>query len=637
MTKIVSDTAPIIEDIIQRVGRRIVVGTAIGLGKPNQFINALYSYAKAHPEIDLVIVTGLSLSVPELNSDLEKRFAQPLLDRLFDGFEPLDFIRDIKLKKVPDNVEIREFYFKPGEFLSSVYAQRHYISTNYTHVARDLMALGVNVVTQMVAKQERNGTTQYSLSANPDVSLDLLDIMKKQGKNNIVVALQVHDDLPFMGRDAMIDDMNYVDYIIENKAFNTTLFNAPNGAVGHTDYLIGLYASTLIKDNGTLQIGIGSMSDAIVKTSLIRHQQNEQYQALLTALDIPKRYGELIAEEGGTAPFEKGLYGCSEMFVNGFRHLIDAGIIKRCVYDDLDTQLRANQGEVINEDGIFMHGGFFLGPKDFYAWLNNLPEETKNKICMSSVGKINQLTHAPELFLAQRTHARFINSGLMAMLNGSVASDGLEDGRVISGVGGQYNFVAMAHELQDARSILAIRATRGSGKQLKSNVLFNYGHVTIPRHLRDIVITEYGIADLRGKSDQQVYKAMLNITDSRFQNKLLIQAKQAKKIEADYEIPKQYRHNTPEHVWQKLKGIDTKNLFPVFPLGHDFTDIEYALLPTMKKLKSLSGSKTAMIKAVAHAWFKPIKPENAEKLARMGLSHPSNLKEKVYAKLINHL
>lgn len=636
MTKIISDIRPIIEEIIQRVGQRIVVGTAIGLGKPNQFINELYRYAKEHSDIDLVIVTGLSLSVPTVKSDLEKRFAEPLLKRLFDGFEHLDFIADIKAKKVPSNIEIREFYFKPGEFLSNTYAQRHYISTNYTHVARDLMELGVNVITQLVAKQELNGQTKYSLSCNPDVTLDLLSLMKEAGRTDFVNVMQVHDELPFMGHDAIIDTSN-IDYVIEHPSLNTTLFSTPNGAVSPTDYLIGLYASTLIKDNGTLQIGIGSMSDAIVKTSLIRHQQNDDYQSLLTALDIPNRYGKLIEEEGGTTPFEKGLYGCSEMFVNGFRHLIDAGIIKRCVYDDLDTQLRANKGEKINEDGIFMHGGFFLGPQDFYEWIKNLPEETKNKICMSSVGKINQLTYAPKLFSAQRTHARFINSGLMAMLNGSVASDGLEDGRVLSGVGGQYNFVAMAHELQGARSILAIRATRGSGKKLKSNVLFNYGHITIPRHLRDIVITEYGIADLRGKSDQQVYKEMLNIADSRFQGELLAQAKKAKKVESNYDIPAQYKNNTPEHIKHTLKSLDTKSLFPAFPLGHDFTDIEYSLLPTLKKLKGISSSKTEMIKTLASAWFKPIKAENKDKLERMGLSKPNNLKEKVYAKLINHL
>ncbi len=96
-------------------------------------------------------------------------------------------------------------------------------------------------------------------------------------------------------------------------------------------------------------------------------------------------------------------------------------------------------------------------------------------------------------------------------------SDGLADGRVVSGVGGQYNFVSMAHALPDARSILCVRTTRTSGGKTTSNIVWNYAHTTIPRHLRDIVITEYGIADLRGRTDHEVIAALLNVADSRFQ------------------------------------------------------------------------------------------------------------------------
>ena len=59
-----------------------------------------------------------------------------------------------------------------------------------------------------------------------------------------------------------------------------------------------------------------------------------------------------------------------------------------------------------------------------------------------------------------RVDARFVNNAMMATLLGAVVSDGLEDGRVVSGVGGQYNFVAQAFALRGARSILALEATR---------------------------------------------------------------------------------------------------------------------------------------------------------------------------------
>jgi acyl-CoA hydrolase len=61
---------------------------------------------------------------------------------------------------------------------------------------------------------------------------------------------------------------------------------------------------------------------------------------------------------------------------------------------------------------------------------------------------------------------------MIANLFGAVASDQLEDGRVVSGIGGQYNFVSMAHALPDARLIMMIRSTRGSGKTLNP-ILFS--------------------------------------------------------------------------------------------------------------------------------------------------------------------
>ena len=60
----------------------------------------------------------------------------------------------------------------------------------------------------------------------------------------------------------------------------------------------------------------------------------------------------------------------------------------------------------------------------------------------------------------QRSHARFVNTTMMLTTLGAAISDGLADGRVVSGVGGQYNFVAMAHALPGARSVLCVRATR---------------------------------------------------------------------------------------------------------------------------------------------------------------------------------
>src|SRR5262249_57558025 len=100
----------------------------------------------------------------------------------------------------------------------------------------------------------------------------------------------------------------------------------------------------------------------------------------------------------------------------------------------------------------------------------------------------------------------------------------------------QDNLGAKSLAVEAARSIILLRATRTAKRRTSSNILWTYGHTTIPRHLRDIVVTEYGIADLRGKSDRDVIAAMLAVADSRFQDELLRRARDAGKIEPGFEL-----------------------------------------------------------------------------------------------------
>ena len=112
-------------------------------------------------------------------------------------------------------------------------------------------------------------------------------------------------------------------------------------------------------------------------------------------------------------------------------------------------------------EGEYLHGAFYLGSPEFYEWLRTLPEDECRAIGMRRISEINQLYGGNEtLERLQRRHARFFNSCMMATALGAAVSDALDDGRVVSGVGGQYNFVAMAHALPEARSVLMFRAAR---------------------------------------------------------------------------------------------------------------------------------------------------------------------------------
>ena len=277
---------------------------------------------------------------------------------------------------------------------------------------------------------------------------------------------------------------------------------------------------------------------------------------------------------------------------------------------------------------MLLTGGFFIGPRDFYDTLRTLPEAELRQFEMTGVEDANQLYGNEGLRALQRKDGRFCNTALKATLLGNIVSDGLEDGTVVSGVGGQYNFVAMAHALPDARLVMMLKSTRHEGGKTLSNIVYNYGHVTIPRHLRDIIVTEYGIADIRGRSDAEIIQALLNVADSRFQDELLAEAKRHKKLPEGYEIPEQHRHNTPERLSALLKGHKAQGLFPPFPYGSEFTRAEMILAQALKGLKAKSAPGHEAEMAAAMKSLPPsVPPQVLPLLERMGLEAPASAPE----------
>ena len=249
---------------------------------------------------------------------------------------------------------------------------------------------------------------------------------------------------------------------------------------------------------------------------------------------------------------------------------------------------------------------------------------------MSPVSFVNHLYGDEDRKRRDRQHARFINRAMMVTALGAVVSDGLENGQVVSGVGGQYNFVAQAHELSGARSIIMLDAVRKRNGKASSNIVWNYGHTTIPRHLRDIIVTEYGVADLRGKSDQDAIAETLSITDSRFQDDLLAAAKRAGKMPKDFNIPDTQRNNTPAQIYDALRTARSEGILPTFPLGTEMTPTEQALLPALRHLKSVRYSQPRLLSAVLAGGLGPAPSQNEqEALDRLGLGSPSRFKEKV--------
>jgi hypothetical protein len=223
---------------------------------------------------------------------------------------------------------------------------------------------------------------------------------------------------------------------------------------------------------------------------------------------------------------------------------------------------------------------------------------------------------------------------MLATLSGAVTSDGTGDGQVVSGVGGQFNFVTQAFALDDARAIITVKATRQKDGKTSSNIVWNYPHTTIPRHLKDIVVTQYGVADLRGKSDSETIAAMLAVADSRFQHDLLKRAQDDGKIDRAYSIPDEHRFNTPDRLRTWLRPMQQDGSLPPFPFGTDFTATEQTLLPALAVLKDTQYSTTGLLKlALCGLRTAPTRSTQAC-LKRMGLDAPDNAKDYAYCLLV---
>ena len=637
MLSLVRDEELCVDRVLSELGGGpIVLATPLGIGKPNALLNALYRRAKREPRLSLEIITALSLNPPLGKSELEERFFRPIRQRVWGDYPRLEFLDDRAQENLPSNVRVLEFYMQSGSVLDNAHAQQNHLSNNYTHVARTLMNRGVNLAVQALALRETPEGRSYSLSSNPDVALELAPLIRESGRKWLGVG-QVNRRLPWFGGAAEVaeDGGGLFQLMLDHPRLDHEPFSVPHEPVGSAEWAIGLHAAQLVRDGGTLQVGIGALGDAVCHSLRLRHTDPASFSALLEALDRP--VAPSLSPERGR--FERGLYVASELISGPIFALFEAGIVRRRVFESEQAQRAANadpNAEAGMAGGSVMQGAFFLGSADFYQRLRDLSSEQLSQIDMTSVAEVNRIYTHYTLERLQRGQARFLNVAMKATLLGSAISDQLRDGRVVSGVGGQPDFVNMAHQLPDGRSVIMLKATRGQGDQLTSNILWEYPHATVLRPMRDVFVTEYGVADLRGKTDGECCQAMLAITDSRFQDALLRRAKRARKLPKDYRLPDVHRQNVPERVTRALESYERSGALPRLPFGSDLTPAEWRLSGRLKRLAKAIESWPGRL-SLMRALVQVDAGDGDEvrfALSHLALEKPTSLLERELARLV---
>ena len=284
-------------------------------------------------------------------------------------------------------------------------------------------------------------------------------------KDNIMVVLEINENLPWTLGDTQVH-ISQVDYVVEN---NEPLIELPNIEPGEEEKRIGKHVAKMIEDGSTLQLGIGGIPNAIA-------------QSLMDKKDL-------------------GIH--TEMFTDGMVDLFKEGVI-------------TNQKKTLWKGK--MVGTFALGTQKLYDFIDkNLAVEFQqgnvtNDPCV--IGKNHKMVS--------------VNTALQVDLTGQVCSEAIGN-KHYSGTGGQVDTHRGAQRSPGGKGIIALRSTAKGGDISTVVAELPAGSkVTLGRNDIDYIVTEHGVAHLKGKSIRDRVEAMINIAHPDFREDLRKKANELK-------------------------------------------------------------------------------------------------------------
>ncbi len=275
-------------------------------------------------------------------------------------------------------------------------------------------------------------------------SVDITRVALEQA-DLVIAAMNPH--VPFTLGDALIPE-EWLDFVVpEETPVETWEFPAPN----EVDRAIARHCAGLIEDGACLQLGIGSLPNAVL--SELAHHRN------------------------------LGLH--TEMFACGVLPLVEKGVIN-------GANKAIDQGKIV--------ASFLMGPRKLYDFAAN--NET---VEMRSV----EYTNDP-FVIARNPKVVAINSAIEIDLTGQVCADSVGE-KMYSGAGGQLDFIYGASRSEGGKAIIAVTSRTGKGRSKIVPTLQPGAGVVTPRMLARYVVTEYGVVDLSGRTLRERARLLISI------------------------------------------------------------------------------------------------------------------------------
>jgi acyl-CoA hydrolase/RimJ/RimL family protein N-acetyltransferase len=418
-----------------KAGRRILIGS--GAAEPASLVAALASHGQHLADNEIVHLLTLG-PAPYVDPSLAQRFRH---SAFFIGANVREAVQAGRADFIP-------------VFLSEI-----------PELIRS-RRIRVDVALIQTTPPDRHGYVSLGVS---------VDVIRAAVESADLVIAEINPNMPRTHGDSFLP-ISKIDRLVP---VASPLFELTSEPPGEVENAIGHHVASLIPDGATLQVGIGSIPDAVI--------------------------GAL----GGHS--DLGVH--TEMLSDGIMRLVQAGVVT------------GKRKSLLKEKLVT---SFVMGTRSLYDWVHENPALEM---------RASDFTNDPQV-IAQNDRMVSVNSALAVDLSGQVAADTLL-GKFFSGIGGQVDFVRGAARSRGGKSIIALRSTAKGGTVSRIAVAFEAGAgiVTSRGDVR-YVVTEYGTADLWGKSVRERALALIEIAHPDFRAELLSVAKERRYVILDQHLPR---------------------------------------------------------------------------------------------------